>query len=370
MKIILFHSADDLKEFSSYSIFGSGETARDLLNAKVLCEDRLKAVIDRSGGGTLAGRTVITASQYADCFDEADPIVIASCFWKEIIDREVWLQQRQVLAPSSFLMYQNSELASLDGFYLSTSRVRRAQDRITNARLLFKDHKSTSIFDAHLSTRTSPVASKEAAHFENLALRGIQYFDFGIEFERIVAAVDVGAFGGDETSYMLAEFPRIDAIHVFEPNRESLVDGPHFKRMTSDVRVKVNFCALGAGEGQMDIKLAESQSKLSTASEGPEDTLISVLTFDSYWKACEKFDFQFFKLDVEGFELDVLKGALAALTSCRPIIAMSIYHRDSDFYELPLWCAENFSDSTFEMRNYTNSLVDTILYVIPNEFFR
>ena len=71
------------------------------------------------------------------------------------------------------------------------------------------------------------------------------------------------------------------------------------------------------------------------------------------------------KADVEGSELALLEGALATIKRCRPSLAISIYHKPADFYELPLWIHNLNLGYKLYMRHYHPVFSDTVCYALP-----
>ena len=57
------------------------------------------------------------------------------------------------------------------------------------------------------------------------------------------------------------------------------------------------------------------------------------------------------KLDVEGFEECALRGAKRLMTEFAPSLAVSLYHRTEDVFELPLMI-KNFSPEYAAMKYY------------------
>ena len=48
-------------------------------------------------------------------------------------------------------------------------------------------------------------------------------------------------------------------------------------------------------------------------------------------------DLGYVNVDVEGGELELLKGAINTIKEQKPILAISIYHQAIDFFEIILW---------------------------------
>ncbi len=70
----------------------------------------------------------------------------------------------------------------------------------------------------------------------------------------------------------------------------------------------------------------------------------------------------FIKLDVEGSELEVLKGAAATLRRCRPRLAVSVYHKADDLIHIPRFISELGLGYSCYLDHYTIHLEETVLY--------
>lgn len=73
----------------------------------------------------------------------------------------------------------------------------------------------------------------------------------------------------------------------------------------------------------------------------------------------------FIKMDVEGSELDVLKGCEESLRRWRPKLAISIYHRLEDYYAVSDYLAGLELDYSFFLDHYTIYDGETVLYATP-----
>jgi len=70
-------------------------------------------------------------------------------------------------------------------------------------------------------------------------------------------------------------------------------------------------------------------------------------------------------LDIEGAELEALKGAGHIIHEHKPKLAICAYHKPEDIYTLPEIIKTCRNDYTFHMRHYcANTTFDTILYAI------
>jgi Methyltransferase FkbM domain len=71
---------------------------------------------------------------------------------------------------------------------------------------------------------------------------------------------------------------------------------------------------------------------------------------------------QYIKLDVEGAELESLRGARESIRRFRPKLAVSLYHKPNDLFELILYVASNFPFYKCHIDHYTIHMEETVLY--------
>ena len=72
-------------------------------------------------------------------------------------------------------------------------------------------------------------------------------------------------------------------------------------------------------------------------------------------------------MDIEGAELSALKGGMEIIKKYRPQLAISIYHSSEDFVNIPLYLSENLENYKFRIGHYSDTIIETVLYAIPNE---
>ena len=100
----------------------------------------------------------------------------------------------------------------------------------------------------------------------------------------------------------------------------------------------------------------------STLVKSQEGTSVNVTTIDSFLKANDLPSVDFLKMDVEGRELSVLKGAAETIKTFKPSLALSAYHRGDDLIQLPKLLLELNLDYKFYLRHCSQSWTETVLY--------
>lgn len=76
-------------------------------------------------------------------------------------------------------------------------------------------------------------------------------------------------------------------------------------------------------------------------------------------------------MDIEGYELPVLRGASKIIKDYRPALAVSAYHLPSDLYEIPAFVNSVADNYTYYLRKYAsqsgNVFNEFIYYCVPKE---
>jgi hypothetical protein len=73
----------------------------------------------------------------------------------------------------------------------------------------------------------------------------------------------------------------------------------------------------------------------------------------------------FIKLDVEGAEKDALLGARRTIEQHAPVLAVCLYHRPSDLWELPLLLRSMNPQYSLYLRRYSDECWETVCYAVP-----
>ena len=136
---------------------------------------------------------------------------------------------------------------------------------------------------------------------------------------RPMQIVDIGANLG-LTAALLA--PRASRLLAIEPN-PATADHLEFNlRLNGLTNVTIARTALGEGEGDIAFQADafSAGSHIANDSFNKPSITVPLTTLDSLAAAHGFDDIGFIKLDVEGYERQVLQGAAATIARCRPVI--------------------------------------------------
>jgi FkbM family methyltransferase len=176
--------------------------------------------------------------------------------------------------------------------------------------------------------------------------------------------IDCGAYDGDTLSCFLdACGGRFAEIVAFEPDPEAF---PRLEKRARDLppvhldRVRVIPQAVGASNGQL--RFESDGSPGAHLSDGGQ-TIVECVTLDGALAGIRP---TFIKMDIEGAEDGALDGAGQTIREHRPILAVCVYHRQSDFYRLPAKIREMCPDYSLFLRRQAGD-GDLVCFAIPNE---
>ncbi len=167
--------------------------------------------------------------------------------------------------------------------------------------------------------------------------------------------VDVGCFDGYTTEEFLKRCPKYASVDIFEPEPNNM------QRVKARLlaRDRINFHNFGAASKSALLRFAASGSASRVAENG--DIEVRVEPIDKVLDEPPKF----IKMDIEGAELDALKGAKQTIQNYQPRLAISVYHNADDLRRIPELVLSYREDYDLYLRHYTEGVTETVMYFIP-----
>lgn len=194
-----------------------------------------------------------------------------------------------------------------------------------------------------------------------------QYLDF-INPEKIKTVISAGVAEGFSTISFLNSFTNLEKIYAFEPLYNQFKLEQNDEIIKNSGKVEMVEKALFDKSGKTNIILNAASSRLNTYLTSDENPTVDTISIDEFVKEknIEKIDF--IKMDIEGVELQALKGAEKTIIKHRPYLAICIYHHYNDLFDIPFYLAEILSDYSLEVWHYSMfNNEESVLYAMPNE---
>lgn len=183
-----------------------------------------------------------------------------------------------------------------------------------------------------------------------------QYFDEPfIQFGDDEVFIDAGAFDLTTALEFAKRCKSFKKIYSFEPDKTNI--NVCLKRKDGDKRIEI--VPYGTWSSQTELRFKAFGNWQSMISKEGEE-VISVTSIDEVVK--EKVTY--LKMDVEGAELETLKGAKKIICRDKPNLAVCIYHKPEDMTELPLYIKSLVAGYKLYVRHYSEEKYETVLYAI------
>ena len=88
---------------------------------------------------------------------------------------------------------------------------------------------------------------------------------------------------------------------------------------------------------------------------------IDCIAIDDYFKGL---NIGFIKMDVEGAELEALKGSKKIISNLKPKLAISVYHKARDLIDIPLFLKRIRPDYELYIQQIHPGIKETILFAV------
>ena len=179
--------------------------------------------------------------------------------------------------------------------------------------------------------------------------------------------VDCGAYDGDTVeSFLEATSGRFDALVAFEPDPYAVEQLRTLVRRLppgASGSIRVEQKAVGPAAGSLRFEGGGTPgSRLSETGS----LTVECVTLDTELGDVVP---TFIKMDIEGAEEGALLGSAETIRAHRPVLAICVYHLQSDLYRLPTLIARLCPDYSLFLRRQGGD-GDLVCFAIPNERLR
>lgn len=237
----------------------------------------------------------------------------------------------------------------------SSNIIFNEESSITRVENLLSDSESIRIYRKVISFyRKKSDARIQLSQFH-------QYFDKClIDFSLVQSICICGGFDEKCITNVNENGSDVTNLFVFEPCKT------HYKTLTNqttnfeNIKNLVNL-PIAVGKELSNGFLDENGTN-SHLSIVPTNQSVVVNSIDNMFKFCE---IDYFTIDVEGFENDVIEGARNYIEKNSPIMAIAVYHRIDDIWQIPGRIYSINPTYKFYIRNYSGYITETIVYAIP-----
>lgn len=168
--------------------------------------------------------------------------------------------------------------------------------------------------------------------------------------------VDAGAYDG-QTALNFMEWGggEYSRILCFEPDEKNLT----LCREKLSGKKNIHYFNKGLWDKAGVLKFSSSETSSGIDENG--NILVPVVSID---EICRDMPVTFIKMDIEGSELRALKGARETIRKNKPKLAICVYHKAEDLFEIPEEILKIDSSYKLYLRHYCFYEDETVLYAV------
>jgi len=364
MDALFLYDVNDIPSNSKVLLYGAGDGGsafKRILEAKrkdveIIC------FVDDCRTGKRDGLRIVRPDELGSFRNTYDRILITSAYWREMretLDR-LHIDTYETIHPFLFYEYMIFTDAQVKKYF---SRIKKAEAVFDSAddRRLYRyviDNRRMVPDDSLRGYFTSRPHGKDA-----------QYLEY-VNRNTIRVIIEGGVLEGANTLEFARLLPKDGFLYGFEPLYGSLENGCK-KRLQELTNVKVYPIALWEQKGKLPFYENADNRDGSRVVDCdywiPGVKTVDAISIDEFAQENGISRVDFIKLDVEGSELRVLRGAAETLIRHRPQVAVSIYHTKEDLFEIPLFLKSLLKRYRYKLGHYSSAFWDTVLYALPEE---
>jgi FkbM family methyltransferase len=258
----------------------------------------------------------------------------------------VWLFWKY---PSTFLPYYLWDLPS---------KIAGDANAIWKACESLEDECAKAEFVSHVRFRSCADFSRQCVPDPSPAYFPDTLFDVAADEE----FVDCGAFDGDTIqSFVKATNGSFWRIHAFESDPENFAELEQLvnSSVVLNSRVHLHRKAVSSIVGTVRFS-ATGAANAAISTDG--ELQVECTTLDESLRRERP---TFIKMDIEGAEQDALRGGAHLIRTYQPLLAICIYHRQSDLWRIPLLMRELEPESLLTLRSYWLDGFDLVCFAVP-----
>lgn len=177
--------------------------------------------------------------------------------------------------------------------------------------------------------------------------------------------IDIGAFDGDTLKDFISLKNDVFKKYIaFEPDPENFNKLQKFvNTLPPTVSQKIITEQLAVSDKKKQITF-DAEGSLQSAYNDNGNIIVTCISLDDFIVNEQP---TYIKIDAEGAEPDIIKGAVNLIKNHAPILAISVYHQFDHLWSLPLAIKDISNEYSYYLRPLCNVSWDLICYVVPKQ---
>ena len=348
------------------AIYGAGNIGKDVLLSLQKMQKKVVCFIDQNKSGNKIDNIKIISLEEIKSY-EIDIVIIGifsspeQCETNYIINNLVKYNLKKIITFEEFFQSFYTFFNKSNYYWLtSTEYFKKDIEKINKVKYLFIDEKSRELYDAQIRHRLG----ESYKILPKPEFDSIQYLSDDVPINRNnINFIDLGAYTGDTILTLLENGVTFNKILAFEP------DIGNFLKLSENINKIKNeiseFFLFPTGVADINnVMFFDSAESSNSSFIENGNSSVPVISIDD---CIFGFNPDYIKIDIEGFELNALKGLKNTISKFRPNIAVCLYHLPNDIYDIPIWFNENFENYSLYLRVHFSHCFETVLYAISAE---
>ncbi|MSN25199.1 MAG: FkbM family methyltransferase [Geobacter sp.] len=355
-------SLDQIHPGARVCLYGIGEGCLHFLHTLQTHRQDVEIVclIDDSHKEVTTSIPIVSSAELSS-FD-FDLVLVTSAYWVDISKKIVTLENFEFKVVESSLLYKH--------MIFDDDELCIREEQFSQTSALLTGNSQKSLYALIVASRKKNPEYQQVLYdffHANRKTMGREYLEY-IHPEAFSTIIEGGVFDGSDTGEFIKLLAEDGTIYGFDPNLTSLNDDPGFRQ---NPKVRLYPVALWNSRATLNFfSNASNRPGARILADGEtvaEMRVISAISIDEFIEEQSIDKVDFIKLDVEGAELEVLRGAVATLKNHRPQMAICIYHAKEHLFQIPLYLDSILENYHYHIGHYSPTFWDTVWYAVPDE---
>ena len=340
--------------------YGAGNWCRKLMESCQIIGMRPDFIVDRDSriwGSTINGVSVISPVEMqkseSDC-----PVIISTYFIKS-----AELSLKEYGFHNLWHFPRVGDLIRCFG--LSQEEIEQQYQEnyaiISNVAQNLADQRSVEVFNGNILRRRA-----NWDNFEDIADPDEYFCPDVIKLGENEVFLDGGGYDGRTTlDFIERTKGKFNHIYVFEPIPEMVgIINENLAHCMVKEKISVINAAIDERPNSVRFMSLGMGSHINASGE----IEVRAESIDDFFKDKEPPTYMTF--DIEGAELQAIRGANETITRHKPKLAVSIYHKFNDLWEIPSFLMSKYLFYDIYIRHHYIGVLQTVCYAIPKEGYK
>ena len=175
--------------------------------------------------------------------------------------------------------------------------------------------------------------------------------------------VDGGAYTGDTIcDFLINCNNRFEKIYAFELNERTYkILNDNINNYQPEISKNIVTFSSGLSSKESEIYYNDRDEGSSIKIDNTGSNKGKTVNID---KALSGEKITFIKMDIEGSEMEALDGARNTIQEYKPKLAICLYHKPQDLWEIPLYIKKLIPEYKLFIRHHTDLLDETVCYAV------